>query len=172
MTGDVYLLVDVQNLAVFRYVERPAEGESTRLGDDTIGLGSVGLGVAEDGVIRSQRFGEAGVVLVLVTACRKVGDVELLQGLAALTERLALGRSAPGERFGKPRNHHHLLIFEILQAVRLAIAPFECEVGRRVANLQFRRPCARIHDAKRKRSDDTELQKCLHDDSPPRFSTS
>ena len=56
------------------------------------------------------------VVLGVVDAGREVGHVVRPDQVAALTERLALGRSATGERLGEPGQHHRLLAREVGQA--------------------------------------------------------
>ena len=69
------------------------------------------FGVAEDGIVRLDMLGELLVRLGIVDAGGEVDDVgEGPDGVAALTERLALGRSATGERFGEPGDDDRLAL--------------------------------------------------------------
>jgi hypothetical protein len=53
------------------------------------------------------------VRLRVVDADGVVGDVELPEGGAALTERLAFRCSSAGERFGEPGQHDGVLAFVV-----------------------------------------------------------
>ena len=66
-------------------------------------------------------LGEFLVGLGVVDADRVVGDVELTNGIAALTERLALGGSTTGECFREPGEHHGTLALVIGELMGFAI---------------------------------------------------
>ena len=102
MRGSVHLVVDVQDLAIGSDDKRRSAGVA-------VGLGGRFGGVAEDGIIELQRFGKPGVGIRIVATGGEVGYLELTQGVAALTERNALFRSAAGKCFGVPRDDHRLL---------------------------------------------------------------
>jgi hypothetical protein len=82
-------------------------------------------------------LGKLLVGLGVVYADRVVGDVELSEGLAALTERLALSCSSTGEGFRKPREHDGTVAEVIRQLMGLAVGSRQTEAGRRITNLQL-----------------------------------
>jgi hypothetical protein len=82
-------------------------------------------------------LGKLPVGLGVVDADRVVGDVELPEGIAALTERLAFGRSPAGERFREPGQHNRAFAAVIRQLVRAAVRPGEVEPWRVIANLEL-----------------------------------
>ena len=84
-------------------------------------IGDLLADVAEDWVIGVVFLGEPRVVLEVVDADHVIGDVEFPKQLAALTERIAFGRSTTGKRFWKPRKHDRLLALGFRQRVSLAI---------------------------------------------------
>ena len=83
-------------------------------------------------------FCELLVRLRVVNADRVVGDVELSNGLAALTERLAFGRSPAGEGFREPCEHDGALAFVIGELVGAAVGPRQIECRGFVAHFQLR----------------------------------
>ena len=105
-------LVDVQDLAVRSDVERPARCHP-HAAKHTIRGGGLLLGIGKNGIIRFDVFRELLVGLGVVNADGVVGDVELPDGFAALTERFAFGCSPASEGFGKPGEHDGALVFVI-----------------------------------------------------------
>ena len=81
-----HFLVDEQDLAVCADVNRPAKWNLAFGGHDAIRFGNVLGGVAENGVIEFQRFSKLGVDVFCVAASCKISDLELLDGVATLTE--------------------------------------------------------------------------------------
>jgi hypothetical protein len=77
------------------------------------------------------------VGLGVVKADSIVGDVELPDGLAALTERLAFGGSSAGEGFGKPGEHDGALAFVVGKLVQLAVRSLQTERRSDVAYVQL-----------------------------------
>ena len=130
--------IHVQDLAVGADVERPACGE-LMLGINHAVSGSyLFFGVAEDGIVRLDMLGELLVRLGIVDAGGEVDDVgEGPDVFAALTERLALGRSATGERFGEPGDDDRLALV-VGQTMRLAVGSLEREGRRDVAGFEDR----------------------------------
>jgi hypothetical protein len=66
-------------------------------------------------------FGEFLVGLRVIDADGEVGDVELADRFAALTERLALGRSSAGEGLREPCEHDGALARVVGESMRLAV---------------------------------------------------
>jgi len=60
-------------------------------------------------------------------------DVEGPNGIAALTERLAFGRSRTAVGFAEPRQHDRLLSLVVLEAVGAAIGALQREQWGRLA---------------------------------------
>jgi hypothetical protein len=83
-------------------------------------------------------FGELLVLFRGIDADRVVGNVELPDGVAALTERLALGRSPAGEGFREPREHDDALACVIGETMSLAVRALKVEWRSNVSDLQFR----------------------------------
>ena len=75
---------------------------------DPIGLRDAFVGIAQDRIVERERVGEFLVSLDRVTARGEVVDRKSTDFVAALTERLAFGRSTTGKRFRKPRKDHSL----------------------------------------------------------------
>jgi hypothetical protein len=82
-------------------------------------------------------LGELLVRFRVVNADGVVGDVELPEGIAALTERLAFGGSPTGEGLGEPGQHDGALAFVVGEFVRLAVRSLKVEWRRNVADLQL-----------------------------------
>jgi hypothetical protein len=74
----------------------------------------------------------------VVDADGEIGDVELPDGIAALTERLAFGRSPAGEGFREPRQHDSVLALVVGESVHLAIGALQIEGRRGIADVQLR----------------------------------
>ena len=126
----IHVGIDEQNLAFLAEVKRhPGRMLAVAL-DQAVGFGRAALGIAENRVVEIQRFGEFCVGLRIVATRRKVGDVELADFLAALTERLTFGRSTTGESLRKPSNHNGPLVFEIRKPIGFAVAPLQSKVRR------------------------------------------
>ena len=81
-----HFLVDEQDFAVRADVNRPAKRNLTFRGHDAIGFGNFLGRVAEDGVIEFERLSKLGVDVFCVTTSCKISDLELLDGVATLTE--------------------------------------------------------------------------------------
>ena len=121
VAGRFHLLVDEKDFSFRADVERPTLGERLPIVDNSVSLRSLLSRIAKNGVVQLKRLGELCVLFRRVTTGGKVGNVELTKGVAALTERLALSRSATGERFRIPRNYDRLLAAEIRQLVGLSV---------------------------------------------------
>ena len=117
----VDVAVDVEDLAVLADVEGPALGETDERHQDTVGLGDLLLRVGEERVVEAERLGELLVLLGAVGADPEVGHVEVPDLVAALTERLALPRSATGESLGEPGQDDRLLVLVVRERVGLAV---------------------------------------------------
>ena len=125
MRAGLHFLVDVQDFSVLADVKGPARGEFAFLVEHTIGLrGRIGR-IAQNRVVELKRLGVLLIGVRRFNAGGEVGDVKFANILAALTERLAFGRSTTGKRLGKPRQHHGLLSFKIGDLIRLAVAANE-----------------------------------------------
>ena len=99
----------------------------SQAGDNPIFFGCFFCGIAQDWVIRLQRFGKIDISFFAVgrvTASREVSCFELSQIIAVLTERLTLFRSATGKCLGKPSDDHGFFTFVIGKFVGLAITSF------------------------------------------------
>jgi hypothetical protein len=104
--------------------------------DYAIGGGDFLVGIAEDGIVGYDVLGELLVRLGIVDAGGEVDDVgEGPDVVAALTERLALGRSATSERFGEPGDDDRLSLV-VGETMRLAVGSLERERRRDVAGLE------------------------------------
>jgi hypothetical protein len=134
MRGRTDLLVDVQDSSVRADVKRPARGERLIFVDDAVRGCNLFGGIAQQRIVDTQRLRERLIGFRCIDADREMRDVEFSDRIAALTERLALGRSPTGEGFGEPRQHDGLLALVIGQAVGTAVRAGECKGRRRVAN--------------------------------------
>ena len=133
-------LVNLKNLAVLADIKSPAGGIALLAGDHAIGARGLFVGIAQDRIIQTQRFGKVDIALGAIgriTTGRKVSDIKFPQFIAVRTERLTLGRSAPGKCLGKPGDHHSLFAFEIGELVGFAVAARQREVRGCVANFQI-----------------------------------
>lgn len=81
-----HFLVNEQDLAVHADVNRPAKWDLTFRGHDAIRFGNFLGWIAEDRVIEFQRFSKLGVDVFCIAASCKISDLELLDGVATLTE--------------------------------------------------------------------------------------
>ena len=100
--------VDVEDLAFGVDIVSPAVRQFTLRRYDPIGPRDAFVGIAQDRIVERERFGEFLVSLDRVTARGEVVDRKSTDFVAALTERLAFGRSTTGKRFRKPRKDHSL----------------------------------------------------------------
>jgi hypothetical protein len=82
-------------------------------------------------------LGELLVRFRIVDADRVVRDVELADGIAALTERLAFGRSPAGERFREPGEDDGTLALVIGELMGAAIRARQIERRCQIARLQL-----------------------------------
>ena len=121
MADRLHLFIDEENLSFRADVIGPTLRHRSALVNNAVSLCDFLSRIAEDGVVQLKRFGELLVQLGGVAAGGKVGNIERTKGVAALTERLALRRSATGKCLGKPRDHNRLLAPEIRQLVGLAV---------------------------------------------------
>ena len=137
MLGRLHTLVDVQDPAVGADNECPAFGIRPPFVDDPVRFGNVLAWIAKDRVIQFQFLREFGVVFDGVTARGEIGNVELLEFLAALTERQTFLRSAAGKGFGEPGDQDCPFAFVVRQFVRLAVAALQFEGRRLVADLEI-----------------------------------
>ena len=81
-----HFLVDEQDLAVRVNVDRPAKRDLSFRGHHAKRFGDFLGRIAEDRVIKLQRFGELLVDVFGVAASCKIRDIELFDGVATLTE--------------------------------------------------------------------------------------
>ena len=98
--------------------------------------------ITQDGIIQIERLCETDVSARAVCGIAtggEIGGVKFLQLFAVRTERLALGRSAPGKRLGEPRDYHRLFSFVIGELVSFAVAALERKIRSRIADLEVRR---------------------------------
>jgi hypothetical protein len=129
-------LVDEEDLAVGPDVESPAVRDGPGGVDDAVRRGGCLGRIREDRIVGAQRLGELLVRLGVVDAGGEVVDVELPDVVAALTERLALGRSTAGKGFREPGEDHRLAA-ELRELPRLAVRADEREVGSCISHLQL-----------------------------------
>ena len=96
------------------------------------------LGIGEDRIVGFDVLGELLVRLGIVDAGGEINDVgEGPDVVAALTERLALGRSTTSERFREPGEDDGLALV-VGQTMRLAVGSRERERRRDVAGFEDR----------------------------------
>jgi hypothetical protein len=132
------LVVNVQDLAVRPDIEGPARREGMLGVDDAVGGCDFLFGIGQDGIVGFDVLGELLVRLGIVDAGGEIDDVgEGPDVVAALTERLALGRSTTSERFREPREDDRLALV-VGQTMGLAIGSRERECRRDVAGLEDR----------------------------------
>lgn len=128
-------LVDFEDLPIGTDIEGPAAREA-RGGQNAVRGRDLLLGIGEDGIVGLDGFGELAICIRVVDAGGEVGDVEGLEGGAALTERPAFGRSSTGKRFGEPGEYDGLP-FVVCEPVNLAIGTRQRKRGSRIAHLKF-----------------------------------
>lgn len=121
MTGRFHRLVDEQDLAVLADVEGEPQRHPPALVHHAVSFGRLPGRIAEDGIIQIERLGKFCIRFVVVATGGEVGRVELPKVIAALTERNAFLRSATGERFRVPGDHHRLFAFEVRQLVDFSV---------------------------------------------------
>jgi hypothetical protein len=96
------------------------------------------LGIGEDRIVGFDVLGELLVRLGIVDAGGEINDVgEGPDVVAALTERLALGRSTTSERFREPGEDNRLALI-VGETVRLAVGARKHERRRDVAGFEDR----------------------------------
>ena len=98
------LFVDVQNAAVRSDVKRPARCEAARP-EHAVGPRHLFVRVAQNRVRELHRLREPAVGARRIHADSEITDAQPPQIRVARPERLAFGRSAAGERLGKPGEH-------------------------------------------------------------------
>ena len=156
----IHLFVDVQNLAVPADVESPSIGVARGAAHDAIRGGDAFFRIAQQRVVKPVLRSEFAVGFGCVDTCREKRDIELAKGVAALTERPTVGRSAVGESFGEPGQHHDLLVAVVRQPVRSAVRSWQREVRRHLTRRRrpgdrcrrralFRIRCGRRHQTHR-----------------------
>lgn len=116
--GRTDLLVDVQDLPIEADVKRPPR--DVRRGD-AVRFRHLPGRVAQDRIVYAQRLCESLVRFRGIDADGEKRDIERAYGIGALTERLALGRSATAVRLDEPGKNHRLLASEVSQVVSPAI---------------------------------------------------
>ena len=134
--GRTDVAVDVEDLPVDAYVERPARSGCIFVFDDTIRLRGSAFRVAEERVFNVQRRSKLLVLLEGIDAYGKKRYIECPNLVAALTERLALRRSTSAGRSRKPGEHDCLLSAVVRQPVCAAVGAPQLEIRSRIARLQ------------------------------------
>jgi len=129
-----YILVDVEDFAVCADIESVPRGVGAQRFQNAIRLGHILARIAENGIVELQGFGEFPVGLGIVDAGGVQGDLETLDLIAALTERLAFLGSAPCEGFREPGDDDRPFAEVVRQAVHRPIRAGESEVGRRISD--------------------------------------
>jgi hypothetical protein len=171
----LHRFIDMENPAVGADVERPARCEA-EAAQNTVGGRNLFRRIREDRVVGLDVLGELPVFFCAIDAGREVSDVELPDGLAALTERLAFGRSTTSERFREPGEHDGAVALEVRKSIGLSVGPRKVEGRRWIADLQFRRRRSaeagepghgRKRDAGRKREGGAHLHGAMVTDGRP-----
>ena len=124
MTAGFDVLFNVLDDAIFPNEDGPASRIGSVCIHDSVSFGHFLAGITEYGIIEFQAFCELGVFFDRITARCKNGNVVFPKCFAALTERLAFGRSARGGCFRIPRDDDGLFVLEFGQFVRFAVASF------------------------------------------------
>lgn len=132
----VHHLVHVQDASIAPNVERQPDGERRPVTDHAIGLGHAFGGIAQKGVVRPNRFREPAVCRWRIDARRKMGNIEVANEFAALTERLADSRSTAGPGLGEPGQDDRLLAAVVREPIGPAVGTRQREVWRHVSNRQ------------------------------------
>ena len=94
----------MKNFAIRGNVERPPGGKPLEA-QDAVGVRDFFAGVRQDWIVGLNVLCKLLVLFGSVDTDREVGDVELPDRFAALTERLTFGRSSAGEGFREPGEH-------------------------------------------------------------------
>lgn len=128
--------VDERNLAFCVDVERPTLGNCAVRVNDTVSFSDAFFRIAQDRVVEIEALGKISILFDGIATSCEVGDVEFPDLFAALTERLAFGRSAPGKGFGIPSDNNRLP-FEFRQFVGFAVAAFEFKIRSGVTLFEF-----------------------------------
>ena len=129
-------LVDIQNFTVFANIVGPTTGETGGT-EAAKRFRDLFARVAQNRVIQIQALGKLSVSFNWINAGGEVCDVELANGLAALTERLAFLRSSAGKCFWIPGNDKGFLPFEVFVAVGFSVAADHLEIGNVVAHVDL-----------------------------------
>ncbi len=129
-------LVDIQNFTVFANIVGPTAREAGGT-EAAKRFCDLFARVAQNRVIQIQALGKLSVSFNWINAGGEVCDVELANGLAALTERLAFLRSAAGERFWVPGDDKGFLPFEVFVAVCFSVAADHLEIGNVVTDIDL-----------------------------------
>ncbi len=85
-SGSLDLTIDMENSSVFTDIERPSLRQAAVLMNDAVSASCPFTGVAQNGVVSVQGFGESSVFFSGVAASGEVGDVKGSQDGAILTE--------------------------------------------------------------------------------------
>jgi hypothetical protein len=117
--------------------ERPPLCEAAR-GEHTVFTRRRLRRIAQNRVIEPQRLCKFCIGVRIIDARRNVLDVESPEFLAARPERPAFGRSPPGERLRKPRQHHRRTADKLAETVRSTIRTRQREIRRTITGLE---PC-------------------------------
>src|SRR5258708_2536028 len=131
------VLVDGQNCSVLADVERPAIRHA-HPAENAVDFCGLLRGIAEEREVRVLLLSERRVLVKRIDADHEIGDVVLLDQVPVFRQRLALERAAAGVRLRKPGQYDCLLVPEIRDLVRLAVARLQREVRRRIADFQLR----------------------------------
>ena len=130
-------LIDVNDLAIFANVDRPSLGIAVGRINEAVRLSNLATGIAQQREVELQFVGKLLVQLLFIATGAKISDFKLLQGGAAVTQRLAFRRSATGLCFGIPSDHHRLLPDKIGELVHLAVTALQLKGRRGIADLWF-----------------------------------
>jgi hypothetical protein len=133
--GRTHLLIHVEDPAVDADVESPPRRKRPVLVHDAVSRRDRSSRVAQKRIVDTKRLRERPVGFWRVYADCKIRDVEGLDFVAALTERLAGGRSSSGKGLCEPGENHGLLAFKVGQAIGPAVRTRQIEWRCRIARL-------------------------------------
>ena len=125
----VDVLVYEKNLTITSDIEGPPERDLPLFSHYAVFSRDFFSRIAENRIVKVQRFCKFCVGLDGVAACGEVGDIVLSDLTAAVTQRLAFLRSTAGESFWEPCQHHDFLLFEIGEGILLAVGAGERKRG-------------------------------------------